>query len=79
MAEEKKSGAGKFFLGALFGAAVGAIAGILTAPKSGKETRKDLKDAGDKAVKDAKKNGEKLLSKTKKSTKELGDKAEADV
>jgi gas vesicle protein len=34
---------GKFALGALFGAAVGVVAGILTAPKSGKETRADLK------------------------------------
>ena len=35
---------GKFGLGLLFGAAVGAVAGILTAPKSGKETRKELKE-----------------------------------
>jgi gas vesicle protein len=34
---------GKFALGALFGAAVGVVAGILTAPKSGKETRADIK------------------------------------
>jgi len=33
---------GKFALGAFFGAIVGAAAGILTAPKSGKETRADL-------------------------------------
>lgn len=32
------------------GVAAGYIAGILTAPKSGKETRQDIKDAGDKAV-----------------------------
>lgn len=45
---------GKFALGALFGAAVGVIAGVLTAPKSGKETRADLKkkanEVADKAV-----------------------------
>ena len=34
---------GKFALGAFFGAIVGAAAGILTAPKSGKETRAELK------------------------------------
>jgi gas vesicle protein len=34
---------GKFALGALVGAAAGLIAGILTAPKSGKETRGDIK------------------------------------
>jgi gas vesicle protein len=34
---------GKFALGALFGAAAGVITGFLTAPKSGKETRADIK------------------------------------
>lgn len=39
MAEKKKSGLGKFMLGA----AVGVGLGVLFAPKSGKETRHDLK------------------------------------
>jgi gas vesicle protein len=34
---------GKFVLGALIGAAAGVVAGMLTAPKSGKETRADIK------------------------------------
>ncbi len=34
---------GKFAAGTIFGAIVGLAAGILTAPKSGKETRADLK------------------------------------
>lgn len=42
---------GKFAIGALLGAAAGFVAGILTAPKSGKETREDLKDTAVK-VKD---------------------------
>ncbi len=33
----------KFALGAVVGAAAGLVAGILTAPKSGKETRADIK------------------------------------
>lgn len=37
-------------LGLAIGLAAGYVAGILTAPKSGKETRQDIKDAGDKAV-----------------------------
>ncbi len=41
----------KVVVGAFFGAVAGFAAGILTAPKSGKETRKDLKQAADK-VKD---------------------------
>jgi|LDZU01.1.fsa_nt_gi gas vesicle protein len=32
----------KFFMGAIFGAAVGSILAILFAPKSGEELRKDL-------------------------------------
>ena len=55
--DKKSSGAGKFALGAAIGTAVGGGAGILTAPKSGKETRQDVarkarevkKAAGDKA------------------------------
>jgi len=34
----------KFAIGAVISAVVGYIAGILTAPKSGKETRQDIKD-----------------------------------
>ena len=42
-----------FFKGLILGAAVGTVAGILLAPKSGKETREDIKqfalDVTDKA------------------------------
>lgn len=34
---------GKFALGALIGTAAGIVAGLLTAPRSGKETRADIK------------------------------------
>ncbi|HSX28648.1 MAG TPA: YtxH domain-containing protein [Candidatus Saccharimonadales bacterium] len=45
MAQHKEGkGSGKFVLGAALGAAVGAITALLTAPKSGKETREDLKN-----------------------------------
>lgn len=37
----------------LLGLAVGYVAGVLTAPKSGKETRQDIKDAANKAYKQA--------------------------
>lgn len=39
------SGAGKFLGGLLIGTAIGAAAGILFAPKSGKETRRALKNS----------------------------------
>ena len=34
----------KFALGAIMGAAAGIVAGLLTAPKSGKMTRQDIKE-----------------------------------
>ncbi|MBI3624486.1 YtxH domain-containing protein [Candidatus Saccharibacteria bacterium] len=36
-------------IGSLIGAAVGYVAGLLTAPKSGRETRKDIQQAAVKA------------------------------
>ena len=48
---------GRFAAGTLLGAVIGLAAGILTAPKSGKETRADLKlkanDLKDNATKKA--------------------------
>ena len=69
MSESK--GTGKFFLGAVCGVIAGAIAGVVLAPKSGKETREDLKAAGDKAIKSAKETGNKFLKRDKKEEKEV--------
>ena len=41
---------GRFAVGALLLGVAGYVAGILTAPKSGKETRKDIKDTANKKV-----------------------------
>lgn len=43
MGKEKQGVGGKIALGALIAGAVGYVAGLLTAPKSGKETREDIK------------------------------------
>src|SRR3990167_3664618 len=45
----------KFAIGAAIAAAVGYVAGILTAPKSGKETRKDVQNAAVKVKTEAEK------------------------
>ncbi len=42
-------------LGALFGIVAGFVTGILTAPKSGKETRKDIKETAHKVGGEAEK------------------------
>ncbi len=57
-----KSGntAKKFAIGAIIAAAAGYVAGILTAPKSGKETRQDIKDATVRGVAEAEKQLKKL-------------------
>lgn len=52
-AKKDKKG-GKFFLGAAIGAIAGGIAGVLTAPKSGKETQADIKKGGERLAKKAK-------------------------
>lgn len=43
----------KFLTGAAIGAATGAAAGVLFAPKAGKDTRKDITDKADKLKHDA--------------------------
>lgn len=50
----------KLAIGTLLAAAAGYVAGILTAPKSGKETRKEIKDATVKSVAEAEKQLKKL-------------------
>lgn len=50
----KNGNGGKWALGALLAAAAGYITGILTAPKSGKETREDVKNTAKKAVNETK-------------------------
>lgn len=52
----------RFAIGATVAAAVGYITGILTAPKSGKETRQDVKNAAVKAKSQAEKELKKLHS-----------------
>jgi gas vesicle protein len=43
-----------FCMGLLIGGALGALAGILFAPKSGKELRSDIQEKGSEVLKDGK-------------------------
>ena len=66
---KKPSTARGFFVGAALGAIGGAIAGLLTAPKSGKATRTDIKRKSKKAVTTAKKQVKKVTrGRTPKKT-----------
>lgn len=62
-------------IGAAVGAVLGVITGILFAPQSGKETRKDIKNAADKTVKEIQHEAAKL----QEEIKELIAKAESVV
>lgn len=64
----------KIAIGAIFALAIGYIAGILTAPKSGEETRKDIKNASNKAVRDAEKKLKNLYSDLGKALDQAADK-----
>ena len=62
---------GKFALGALFGAAVGAVAALLTAPKSGKETREDLLKKAEEMGKTAQKRADQAKLAAKDSAESI--------
>ncbi|MFH2119982.1 MAG: YtxH domain-containing protein [Pseudomonadota bacterium] len=51
MAEHEKPQC-HFVMGLLIGSALGALAGIFFAPKSGKELRSDIKELGSEVLKD---------------------------
>lgn len=73
MAKDEKSK--KLAMGALVGAAAGFVAGVLLAPKSGKETRDDLKKGAKEGVKAA----DKQLRHIHDELSKLVDKAEVHI
>lgn len=66
----------KFALGALVGAAAGLVAGFLTAPKSGKETREDLKRKANEIKDTTSEKVEKIRSQAEEKAGEMRDRAE---
>lgn len=67
--------ANKIALGAIIGAAVGVAAGILTAPKSGKETREDIKRKAEDAKVKVATTRDDLLFKAEEATDDMRQKA----
>jgi gas vesicle protein len=55
-----KKSSKRFAIGTMLAAATGYLAGILTAPKSGRETREDIKDTTVKSINAAEKELKKL-------------------
>jgi len=73
---------GKFALGAVFGAVAGFVSGILLAPKSGKETREDLKKATEDTKESVVEKAEQARAVAEKKAKEAkvwGEEVVADV
>ena len=66
----------KFALGALFGIAAGFVAGVLTAPKSGKETRDELKQKAVEKKGEAIAKGKEVRSKAGEVAGDVVNKAE---
>lgn len=67
---------GKFALGALIGGAIGAVTALLTAPKSGKETRDNLKKKVDEIKTDAEKKAGDVKKQAETVTKDVEKHAE---
>lgn len=65
--EEDEKTKDHFFKGLLIGGALGVLAGIFFAPKSGKELRSDIKKKGDKILK----NGTEIYDDTSTKAKEI--------
>jgi gas vesicle protein len=67
---------GKFALGALIGGAIGAVAALLTAPQSGKDTREDIKKKVNDIKSDTEKKATEVKEQAKVVTKDVQDQAE---
>ncbi|MGZ6005331.1 MAG: hypothetical protein ACXWLH_04240 [Candidatus Saccharimonadales bacterium] len=61
----------KVAIGSTIAAAAGYVAGVLTAPKSAKETRRDIKNAADKGWSEAEKDLKKLHTELDKVIKDI--------
>ncbi|HVW23390.1 MAG TPA: YtxH domain-containing protein [Candidatus Saccharimonadales bacterium] len=81
-----KKTAKRFAIGTAVAGVAGYVAGILTAPKSGKQTRADIKDTADKTINEAEKQLKamhtelnKLLEEAKKQGGKLSGQAQKDL
>ena len=76
----KKNTVEKFAIGAAIAGAIGFVVGLLTAPKSGKQTRQALKKKADKGVDELEQQMKELQAEfdkvVKAVKKEAGDKAD---
>lgn len=76
MARSKSSASKKFAIGAAVAALAGYVTGVLTAPKSGKETRKEIKDTASKGVTEAERELKKLHTELNELIGDVKDRGE---
>jgi gas vesicle protein len=81
--EEQENPQCRFCMGLLIGSALGALAGIFFAPKSGKKLRSDIKEKGSEVLKEAKEiyadactNAKEIIGEVKHQAKDLKKEAE---
>jgi gas vesicle protein len=84
--EEQEKPQCHFCMGLLIGGALGALAGIFFAPKSGKELRSDIKEKGSEVLKDTKEiyadagtKAKEIIGEVKHQAKDLKKEAEGTV
>ena len=70
MSRRKQQYGKQLALGSVLAAAAGYLAGVLTAPKSGKETRRDIKDATDRERAQAEKDLKRMHTELDRRIKE---------
>jgi gas vesicle protein len=70
---------GKFWGGLLIGSAIGAAAGILLTPRSGKETRRKLIQSGNKLTADAQYHADRLTDKLGDRLSEITESAQRTI
>jgi len=75
--EKKQELAKKFALGAVLSAVIGYLAGLLTAPKSGKETRQTIKDKATETYNTAEKELKKLHTELNDAISEVSDRIDS--
>ena len=68
--DQRRENLKRVAIGSTVAAAAGYVAGILTAPKSGKQTRSDIKDAAERSRAEAEKDLKRLHTELDKAIKE---------
>lgn len=76
---QKRQALKRLAIGSTVAAVAGYVAGILTAPKSGKETRADIKKTAEKDLKNLHTDLDKVINEAKSASKDASAKAQKEL